>query len=116
MTGQEILNAIHAVRDASEMASKINGFRSDIRTYLSNDPDGSKSSYYRNHIGRELFRKLYIFNMSHEMGDDHDAGFRPEPPYTPVFTPSVTPTATLTPTPTVTPTVTPTATPTPSGA
>jgi len=78
MTGQEILNSVHAVRDPAEMASKLATFKSDINTYLnSGAPTPARLSYYNNHIGRELFRKLHLFEMDGSIPDTFSEGFRP---------------------------------------
>ncbi len=77
MTLQELNNQIHAVRDQSEMASKLTSFKNNIKTSL---VAGESESYYMNHTGRELYRKLSHFGMESEIttiGDDHDDGFRP---------------------------------------
>ena len=78
MTGQEILNAIHAVRDPAEMASKLATFKDDIKTYLNAGTlTSARLSYYNNHIGRELFRKLHLFEMDSDIPDTFSEGFRP---------------------------------------
>ncbi len=76
-TLQQLNNQIHTIRNQSEMASKLDNLKSHIKSAL----NGSESeSYYKNHTGRELYRKLSNFEMESEIttiGDDHDAGFRP---------------------------------------
>ena len=77
MTLQELNNQIHAVRNQAEMTSKLGTFKSNIKTSL---VAGESESYYMNHTGRELYRKLNNFGMESaitDIGDDHDAGFRP---------------------------------------
>jgi len=76
MTLQELNNQIHAVRDKSEMLAKLATFKANIKTAL---VAGESDSYYKNHTGREFYKKLNNFGMSPYsiIGDPHDAGFRP---------------------------------------
>jgi hypothetical protein len=78
MTGQEILNSVHVVRDPDEMATKLVTFKGQIKTFLNDGaPTAARLSYYKNHIGRELFRKLHIFGMDSDIPDTFSEGFRP---------------------------------------
>ena len=79
MTLQELNNQIHAVRDQSEMTTKLTSFKTNIKAAL--DAGGvAEEHYYKNHTGRELFRKLSNFGMTDALafiGDTFDSGFRP---------------------------------------
>lgn len=71
-----LLQEIHSVKTANEMASKFDDFRSRIALLIYTNP--RETNYYRNHTGRELFRKLYNFGLSNLMTDTYDSGFRPD--------------------------------------
>ena len=77
MTLQELNNQIHAIKSENEMNTKLSSFKSNIKSTLD---AGEPESYYMNHTGRELHKKLSNFGMESEIasiGDLHDAGFRP---------------------------------------
>ena len=48
-----------------------------FQCHVTETPDTDQINYYANHAGRELFRKLYNFNMKASIYDAYDAGFRP---------------------------------------
>ncbi len=79
MTLQELNREIHSIRTPAEMSANLATFKSEIKTILVAGGI-EEESYYVNHTGRELFRKLYNFNMVAELnaiGDTYDGGFRP---------------------------------------
>ena len=79
MTLQELNNRIHAISTPTLLASKLSEFKTEIDTILT--AGGLfEENYYKNHTGRELFRKLNNFGMTSELstiGDTYDSGFRP---------------------------------------
>lgn len=78
----KLLQEIHSVETPSELNSKLSNFESRISTILSASPD--QKNYYVNHTGRELYRKLYNFGLSHLISYSYDSGFRPNlPEWTP---------------------------------
>lgn len=74
-TLQQLNNQIHVIRNQSEMTSKLDNLKSQIKTALD---AGASVSYYQNHTGRELFRKLNNFGLNHLIPTSHDSGFRPD--------------------------------------
>ena len=76
MALQEILNRIHSTRSPDELNSKLNSFKQQINTELSGG-DSSQENYYKNHTGRELFRKLNNFGLKALIPTSYDSGFRP---------------------------------------
>lgn len=80
----KILQEIHSVKTPSQLNSKLSNFESRIAAILSTSPD--QKNYYINHTGRELYRKLYNFELSHLISYSYDSGFRPNlPDWTPAF-------------------------------
>lgn len=76
-TLQEINNRIHSIPTPSELESSLSSIKSDIETVLSQPDDGFNENYYKNHTGRELFRKLNNFGLGSLIFDSYDSGFRP---------------------------------------
>ena len=76
MTLQEILNRIHSTRSPDELNSKLNSFKQEINTELSSG-DSFQENYYKNHTGRELFKKLNNFGLKPLIPTSYDSGFRP---------------------------------------
>jgi len=74
----KLLQEIHSVETPSELNSKLSNFESRIAAILSASPD--QKNYYVNHTGRELYRKLYNFGLSHLISYSYDSGFRPNLP------------------------------------
>jgi len=74
---QEINNRIHSIPTPSELESSLISIKSDIETVLSQPDDGFNENYYKNHTGRELFRKLNNFGLDNLIFDSYDSGFRP---------------------------------------
>ena len=75
-TGPSLLQSIHSIATPEEMAVEYPNFRHQITGYLYSG-DGFHENYYKNHIGRELFRSLYIFGSGDHIPDSYDGGFRP---------------------------------------
>lgn len=75
MNLQQLNNEIHA-SDKSEFLSKRASWVSQISTILGTATE-SQIEYFRNHTGRELFRKAHYFQDSSFIQDDFDSGFRP---------------------------------------
>jgi len=71
----KLLQEIHSVETPSELNSRFPEFQSRIATVLFEQP--SEESYYINHTGRELFRKLYNYGLEYLITDPYDSGFRP---------------------------------------
>jgi len=78
MSLQELNKEIHTIRDKPEMQSKLATIKSEIKNILASGGE-EKETYFQNHTGRELFRKLYNLDLAAEIKDDFDAGFRPTP-------------------------------------
>lgn len=76
MSLQEILNRIHSTRSPNELNSKLNSFKQEINTELSGG-DSFHENYYKNHTGRELFKKLNNFGLKPLIPTSYDSGFRP---------------------------------------
>ena len=77
MTLQELNNKIHIISTPSELSSELSSIIQDIKTALTAQ-DSFSISYYTNHTGRELHRKLYNFGMMDQIQDEYDSGFRPQ--------------------------------------
>lgn len=71
----KLLQEIHSVSTPSELNTRFSDFKSRIATILSDNP--SQENYYKNHTGREFFRKLHNFGLSSLIFDGYDSGFRP---------------------------------------
>lgn len=78
MSLQELNKEIHTIRDRPEMQSKLATIKSEIKNILASGGE-DKETYFQNHTGRELFRKLYNLDLVSEIKDDFDSGFRPTP-------------------------------------
>jgi hypothetical protein len=76
-TLQELLNHIHTIRTPSELNSELNSIKSKINDHISGG-DSFQKNYYKNHTGRELFRKLYNYGLSELIPTTYDGGFRPD--------------------------------------
>lgn len=77
MTLQEINNRIHSIPTPSELESSLESIKLDISGILSQSTNPFHANYYRNHTGRELFRKLNNFGLQSLIFDDYDSGWRP---------------------------------------
>ncbi len=77
MTLQEINNQIHSISTPSELESSLASLKSSISTAINNGDIVFNTQYYRNHTGRELFKKLNNFGLGSEIFATHDSGFRP---------------------------------------
>jgi hypothetical protein len=71
------LSQIHSTKTAQELSDNLSLYKSQIKGILDLNIE-SQSTYYKNHTGRELFRKLYNFGLSHLIPTTYDAGFRPD--------------------------------------
>ena len=79
MTLQELNNIIHSIPTPAMLGSQLATLKGDIAGILKSGGD-FEENYYKNHTGRELFRKLNNFGMTAELsaiGDTYDSGFRP---------------------------------------
>ena len=79
MTLQQLNNKIHSIPTPAELSTELGSIETDIKTILLTGGD-AEENYYKNHTGRELFRKLNNFGMTTELsdiGDPYDSGFRP---------------------------------------
>ena len=74
-TLNKLLHQIHAIKNKAEMQSSLLQFKTKIRDIVTSG-GFEEENYFINHTGRELFRKLYNFNLTSEIKDDHDPGFR----------------------------------------
>lgn len=72
----KLLQEIHSVKTPTEMSSKYPDFKSRIALLIFLSPQ--ETNYYRNHTGREFFRKLYNFKLYDLITDTYDSGFRPD--------------------------------------
>lgn len=77
MTLQEINNQIHSIPTPSKLEVALTDLKTSISTAISNGDIEFNTQYYRNHTGRELFKKLHNFGLDIEIFDDYDSGFRP---------------------------------------
>jgi len=68
-----LLSEIHGQLNSGYLST---GYSQRIANYI-NSGGAFESGYAKNHIGREYYRKLFNFGMSHLISDDYDAGFRP---------------------------------------
>ena len=79
MTLEELNNQIHAITNVADMTSQLTLIKSNIKAAL-NAGGATEEHYYKNHTGRELFRKLSDLGMTDALafiGDTFDSGFRP---------------------------------------
>jgi len=77
VTLQELNNKIHTIATPIELSLELPSIIQDIKTALTIQ-DSFSISYYTNHTGRELHRKLYNFGMIDQIQDELDSGFRPQ--------------------------------------
>ena len=77
MTLQEITNQIHSIPTPLELESSLTDLKTSISTAISNGDTEFNTQYYRNHTGRELFRKLNNFGLGSKIFNIYDSGFRP---------------------------------------
>lgn len=78
MTLQELNNKIHSIPTPSELESSLASLKTSISTAINNGEKEFNTQYYRNHTGRELFRKLHNFGLDNQIFNNHDSGFRPD--------------------------------------
>lgn len=71
----DLKNQIHRA-SKSEFISQRSTWVSNIKTLLANASEAD-IEYFRNHVGRELFRKANLFDDASFIKDDFDSGFRP---------------------------------------
>lgn len=71
----DLKNQIHRA-SKSEFISQRATWVSNIKTLLTNASEAD-IEYFRNHVGRELFRKANLFDDASFIKDDFDSGFRP---------------------------------------
>tara|TARA_B100000085_G_scaffold273922_1_gene289951 strand:+ start:4232 stop:5257 length:1026 start_codon:yes stop_codon:yes gene_type:complete len=77
MNLQQLNSKIHQA-SKSELVANLASFKIDIAKALNHAEESE--AYYRNHTGRELYRKLHNFGLGAQIssiGDAHDSGFRP---------------------------------------
>ena len=77
MNLQQLNSKIHQA-SKSELVADLASFKIDIAKALNHAEESE--AYYRNHTGRELYRKLHNFGLGAQIssiGDAHDSGFRP---------------------------------------
>tara|TARA_Y100000592_G_scaffold74430_1_gene116057 strand:- start:4280 stop:4630 length:351 start_codon:yes stop_codon:yes gene_type:complete len=78
MSLQVINKQIHSYR-RSELQSNLSTILTDIKNILVSN-ERRDEEYFRNHTGRELVRRLFIFDMVSDISSvtsDYDDGFRP---------------------------------------
>lgn len=73
---QELNNAIHSA-SKTELQANLATWKSQIKSILTTATE-EQEHYFTNHTGRELFRKLYNFDLAAEIKDEYDSGFRPQ--------------------------------------
>ena len=76
MTLQELLQYIHTIPLPEELESEFESIKNELSEILNKNNDFD-INYYKNHTGRELFRKLHTFGLDHLIPDDFDSGYRP---------------------------------------
>lgn len=74
---EDTLSEIHSTETPQDLSDNFNNFKTQIEAQLSSNVP-SRVLYYRNHTGRELFRKLYNFGLSDLIPTTYDSGFRPD--------------------------------------
>ena len=72
----ELNNLIHSATK-EELQTNLSTWKSQINTILLAGTEADEH-YFINHTGRELFRKLYNFDLASEIKDEYDSGFRPQ--------------------------------------
>jgi len=72
-----LLQEIHSTSTPNELQLNFENFQSRISAILYSNP--LEYSYYSNHTGRELYRKLYNFGLNNLITTPYDSGFRPDP-------------------------------------
>lgn len=75
MNLQELNNKIKQATK-EELVANFKSWADFLQTEL--EADRSRESYFANHAGRELFRKLHNFGLNSLIKDPHDNGFRPQ--------------------------------------
>jgi len=75
MNLHELNSLIHSATK-TELLTNLSAWKASIKNLLITGTNADEH-YYENHIGRELFRKLYNFDLESEIKDDYDSGFRP---------------------------------------
>lgn len=73
----KLLQEIHSISTPNELQLNFENFQSRISAILYSNP--FEYSYYSNHTGRELYRKLYNFGLNNLITTSYDSGFRPNP-------------------------------------
>lgn len=73
----KLLQEIHSTSTPNELQLNFENFQSRISAILYSNP--LEYSYYSNHTGRELYRKLYNFGLNNLITTSYDSGFRPNP-------------------------------------
>jgi len=73
MSDPLLKSEIHAERNTGTLAT---GYDSRIQTYITGQGTPFASGYAKNHILRDLNRKLYNYGLSSYISDGYDAGFR----------------------------------------
>jgi len=76
MNLQELNKLIHSATK-EELQTNLSTWKSQINTILLAGTEADEH-YFINHTGRELFRKLYNFDLELEIKDEYDSGFRPQ--------------------------------------
>jgi len=74
MSDPLLKSEIHAERNTGILAT---GYDSRIQTYITGQGTPFATGYAKNHILRDLNRKLYNYELSSYITDSYDAGFRP---------------------------------------
>ena len=72
---QELNNLIHNATK-TELVSNLTAWKAQIKSILQSGT-AEDETYFISHTGRELFRKLYNFELESEIKDDYDSGFQP---------------------------------------
>jgi hypothetical protein len=73
MSDPLLKSEVHAERNTGILAT---GYDSRIQTYITGQGTPFASGYAKNHILRDLNRRLYNYGLSSYISDDYDAGFR----------------------------------------
>lgn len=73
----QLKSYIHSIRTPSELETKLPYILNTIAEIVG-EGDSHSYSYYVSHTGRELYRKLWTFDLYHLIPGNHDGGFRPD--------------------------------------
>lgn len=75
MNVHQLVNHIHSIPTPELLSSEFDFIKNQVALLINKGE--FQVNYFKNHIGRELFRKLYNFGLSNLIKGEYDSGFRP---------------------------------------